>query len=382
MPPPAGDPGGYNNPGGTMPYDPNNPGGGYYNPGGDYNNPGGGYYNPGGGYNNPGGGYYNPGGGYNNPGDFFPEQPEFSYNLVAMPSDLFISIGQKQNVKIYAEKPANGAPIRKDVTKQCSWMVDDPSVAVVDNGKVTGVKKGDAVVTATWTDENGETLQVDINVNVQGEELEGISIMPDDMVLDLGKTKSFTVYAEYSNPNGPPKRKNITKDPGLTWVVDDPAVVAVDKGKVKALSSGEAAITFIYATAEGDEVECDLTVTVLKKVKKLTVDPKKLVFEEAGETDTVQLTAVYADGSTEDIDVLDTECFSTNPGCAYVNEDGDIEAYGPGSAKITFKYNGKSATLGVTVKGNGYYNNPGYNNPGYNNPGYNNPGYNNPGYNW
>ena len=144
-----------------------------------------------------------------------------------------------------------------------TWKSSDAAVATVDaNGKVTGVKAGEATITVT-TEDGGKTASCRVTVSDKEVKVTGITLAA--LAIYVGESKSITATVK---PDDATNKE-------LTWKSSDTAVATVDAtGKVTGKKTGSATIT---ATAQdGSGVSGSCTVTVLSPVKKVTVEPANL----------------------------------------------------------------------------------------------------------
>lgn len=118
------------------------------------------------------------------------------------------------------------------------WKTNKSSVATVDkSGKVTAIKHGTAIITAT-VDGVSKTCEIIV-------EQPQITLTPIN--LNLKVTDTYVIQATVSSGNTP------------VWSTSNPSVATVDKnGKVKALQKGRA---YIYALEDGIKVKTTVYVT-------------------------------------------------------------------------------------------------------------------------
>ena len=145
--------------------------------------------------------------------------------------------------------------------KKVTWKSSDAAVASVDaNGKVTGVKAGEATITVT-TEDGGKTAtcKVTVKPNLVSE------ITLAALAIYVGESKAITATVKPDDAT----------NKALTWTSSDETVATVDAtGKVTGKKIGTATIT---ATAQdGSGVSGSCTVTVLSAVKTVTVTPANL----------------------------------------------------------------------------------------------------------
>lgn len=134
--------------------------------------------------------------------------------------------------------------------KNVTWSSSDPTVATVDeNGKVTAVKAGNAVITATA---GGKKATCEVTVTSQPVPVTGISL--DDAEVSVGRTIQL-------KPKFTPAD---TTQRGVTWASSDETIATVDaNGNIKGLAEGTVSIT--VTSTENANVTATCTVTVTKK---------------------------------------------------------------------------------------------------------------------
>ena len=147
---------------------------------------------------------------------------------------LSLAVGESATL-IATVKPDDAA--HKTVT----WSSSDESVASVDNGKVTAIKSGKAIVTAKC---GGKTAECVVTVSVPVS-----SITLDKTALSLALGEFVTLIATV--------KPDDATDKTVVWYSSDESIAKVDNGKVTALKIGSATVT---ATAAGFSVSCKVTV--------------------------------------------------------------------------------------------------------------------------
>lgn len=199
---------------------------------------------------------------------------------------------------------------------------DNPGVAAVNGGKVTGVSPGTAVITATTY--NGLAAAATVTV------------VPAPTAVGLG-------YATLHMGVGEKLTLRPATNPGsyasFTYKSSKKSVVRVSAGGViKARKRGTATVT--VTTYNG--LRTRVKVKVYKAPSKLTLKPKSLAMEPGG---TYQLKAVVPKGSAAMVTFA-----SSDPGVVSVEPTGVLRAYRIGTATITaVTYNRKKATCKVIV---------------------------------
>lgn len=135
------------------------------------------------------------------------------------------------------------------LNKKVSWSIDNSSVATLtDDGSVTAVAEGDAVITVT-TAEGAKTATCKVTVAKPMVPVTGITLEPstlDMLVGDIAKLKANVLPADAT-----------VKD--VTWSSSNEDVVTVEDGILTAKTIGTSTIT--VTTAEGGmSATCDILV--------------------------------------------------------------------------------------------------------------------------
>ena len=219
--------------------------------------------------------------------------------------------------------------------REVRWSSRNPTLATVDeNGVVTGLKKGNAVIDAVAEDGSGVKGSITISVTKTAE------------AISLDKTETEVVVK--GNPVY--LRATIspadTSDKSVHWDTSDPEIATVENGKITGHKAGECTVT---ARSLSDP---DLTVTalvhVVQRVTKITFDSTRGTSLLVG-GDAAQLvwTVEPADATNKEV------TFSSNhPNIVSVDQEGVVIGHKRGAAMITAKATDKSGKAGqvrVTV---------------------------------
>lgn len=126
-----------------------------------------------------------------------------------------------------------------------TWTSSDQSIVTVDStGKVTAIKEGQAIITATTTD--GSNLSATCTVTVTNPITPVISLNKISDSLTTGQTDNLVVTTTPAAVQ-------------VTWTSSDPSIATVDStGKITAIKEGQASIT--ATTADGLKATCIVTV--------------------------------------------------------------------------------------------------------------------------
>ncbi len=200
----------------------------------------------------------------------------------------------------------------------------------MDNGKVTAIAPGTAVITASTS--NGLQASCSVTVTAKIIEAAGISLDVTEKTLTEGDT--FTITATID--------PETTTDKTVTWSSSNTEVATVDNGKVTAIAPGTATIT--ASTTNGLTAQCNVTVTAkIIEAAGISLDVTEKTLTEG---DTFIITATIDPETTTDKTVTWS---SSNTDVATV-ENGKVTAIAPGTAVITASTaNGLEASCSVTV---------------------------------
>ena len=216
--------------------------------------------------------------------------------------------------------------------KNVTWSSSNSEVATVDNGVVTAVSAGEAIITVT-TEDGAKTATCKVTVNApQTVPVTGVTL--DKTSLDL-KTGDNTTLTATVNPESA-----TNKD--VTWISDKPEIAAVKGGTVTAKAAGTAIIA--VTTIDGGKI-ATCTVTVIPK----TVQVSGIQVQGSA--------SVYVGGSTKlTATVTPTNATnqkvtwsSNNESVATVGTDGTVTAVSAGTATITVTTEDGQKTAACTV---------------------------------
>jgi len=206
------------------------------------------------------------------------------------------------------------------VLGEVQWSSNNESVATVENGKVTAVAPGTALITAAA---GGRAASCTVNVTAP---LTGIELDVQTAAMLTGETKELKVIA-----NEGAKAENIT------WTSSNTAVAGVKDGVVTALSVGEATIT---AVCGNYHATCKITVN--EPLTQITLNHTEALLEEGKE---IQLTAQPNEGAS-----MEGAVWTTSDDTVATVENGKVKAVASGTAVITVACGEISAVCTVTVK--------------------------------
>ena len=251
------------------------------------------------------------------------ETPLDSISLNKTETTIGVGSNEKLNVTYH--------PAETTDDKTATWESDNNAIATVDqNGNVTAVAPGDAVITATVGN-----LKASCTVHVTSKLL-SISINKSEVELAKGQTEQLSINY---NP------QNTTDSKEVTWESSNPEIATVDTntGLVTAIENGTTTIT---ATSAVDGVEpATCTINVSTKLQYIFFEGEVLTSMNRGEEETLTV-GYYPADTTDDKTVTWT---STDESVATV-VDGKITALKVGTTTIIANCNGKTVETTIEVK--------------------------------
>lgn len=134
------------------------------------------------------------------------------------------------------------------IEKKVKWTTSDATVAIVDNGIVTGIKVGTATITATTID--GSNLTASCLVNVVPVMVESISLSKSAVQLVLGNSERISAIVLPSNAT----------NKSIRWEVDNSSIASVNDGVITALGIGNTTIKAIANDGSGVYATCSVVV--------------------------------------------------------------------------------------------------------------------------
>lgn len=245
-------------------------------------------------------------------------------SIAVTPDNVVMTVGDKDTLSVgYVPENAEN--------KSVVWSSSDEAIVTVEEGVLTAVAAGDAVITA---DCDGVTDECTVTVNEKDIEVESVELNKTEAELVVGET--FRLEATVL----PEEASGLT----VTWSSSASEIVSVDdEGNVSALSEGKATIT---AEAGGVTATCDVTVSSASiPVESVTVSEESIEIK-IGETFT--LTATVLPENAEDKTVTWS---SSDNAIATVSDDGVVTDVAVGNATIVAAAGQRTAVCSVKVSG-------------------------------
>ncbi|MBO5468855.1 MAG: Ig-like domain-containing protein [Lachnospiraceae bacterium] len=211
---------------------------------------------------------------------------------------------------------------KEALNKNVVWKSLDKSVVTVDdNGMVQAVAPGTALVTCTAADGQGAKTSCIVTVVNPDEfiRVTEITVNPKTLSLQVGDVEAVSASVLPTN----------VSNKIVEWNSTDNNVVTIDNnGTVIAVGVGSASLICTATDGSGVTDKCDVTVskTLVAKIILSKISTTMYI----GDKDT--LTCEIIPSNAENMDV---EWESSNKNVATVDQQGNIEAVGLGTANIT-----------------------------------------------
>ncbi|MFP3388567.1 Ig domain-containing protein [Brevibacillus sp. SIMBA_040] len=265
-----------------------------------------------------------------------PISVEIAHRLEPSKTQVSLLLGNEQlkseTITLRAIFPDGGKD--EDVAAKAEWSSDNPDVADALKGKITAYGAGTATITAKYGTKTA-TIKVDVDTTQK------LEVTPQNMFLHVGKDQTVELKATYANGG----TATIVNDKA-EWSSDRESVAYYSNGKIFAVSSGEAVITAKYGN-KSIQVHVDVEVPRALDIVPAYLTMKSGETKTIGDANGVTVKATFANGTTETItDKL--EWSSDNADIVFAGGN-KISAYKAGTATLTAKYGGKTATLIVDV---------------------------------
>lgn len=234
---------------------------------------------------------------------------------------ITIGVGYSENLKYTLASGLNSSNI--------IWNSSNKSIVKIENGKVTGLSPGAAIITATIA---GQSSTCKVTVISNYIPTTGISLNKNSLTLTIGGSETLTKTIKPNNAT----------NQSVTWISSNRAVATVENGKIVAKKAGTAIIT---ASSSGYNATCKVIVVDNIKLNKITLDKTTLTIKEK-EQATLKVT--YTPSTATNKKVTWT---SSDSKIVKVDSNGKVTAVSPGNATITAKSadGGYTSVCKVTV---------------------------------
>ncbi|MGE5701641.1 MAG: Ig-like domain-containing protein [Clostridia bacterium] len=253
--------------------------------------------------------------------------------LKASEKAVLLQPNKSVSITVYAIY-SNGT--EEDITEDraVKYSTSSKTKATVTAGVIkAGKKEGTATITITYRGQ-----KVKIPVRISKLQVTEVELQPSTLKVAVEQEKQLQLTATLSNK----KTEDVTEL--ATWSSSDPAVATIDEnGKLTAIAQGTSIIIAKYG---GKSSEMTVEVSEAKQVKRLTVS-KRNVTVSVGKEQSIKLTAYFKDNSKEI--VTEQASWSSEDDMIVSVKNGVISGKAPGTVNIQATYQGKIATITVTV---------------------------------
>ena len=247
-----------------------------------------------------------------------PEITEQYHVLVTQPVKKVVITSESKNVAVGKTLQLGTTITPENATiQQVTWNSRNPKAATVDeNGLVTGVARGEALIEAKTVDGSNLTAQYYLNVT---QDVTGITIKEEEVIVQTRKNAPQLHVTLV--PQNASNRK-------VTWTSSDETIATVNGyGSVSGKKAGECIVT--CSSVSKPEISASIPVRVIQPVTDIQFStPAGLSFYigESRQLDWVVL--------PEDATIKDVTFKSRKPGIAVVDQNGIVTGIEKGQADI------------------------------------------------
>ena len=250
-----------------------------------------------------------------------PEITEQYHVLVTQPVRKVVITADAKNVAVGKTLQLGTTVTPENATiPQVTWSSRNPKAATVDeNGTVTGVARGEALIEAKTVDGTNLTAQYYLNVT---QDVTGIEIREEEVTVQT-KRNSPQLHVTLL-PQNASNRK-------VTWTSSDETVATVNMyGSVSGRKAGECIVT--CSSVSNPEISASIPVHVIQPVTDIQFrTPAGLSFY-IGESRQLEWMVLPEDASIQDVTFK-----SRKPKVAVVDQNGIVTGIAKGQADIEVK---------------------------------------------
>lgn len=239
-------------------------------------------------------------------------------SIVFEKEEIILESGAQENI-IFEYDLEEGSDISDII-----WETSDENIATVENGVITALEKGEAIITAKYKNASDS-----LKLTVWKDENK-LNILKESISLEIGD--SIILDCDYHLINN-----GIYED--IVWSSSDENIVTVENGKLIAVSQGNAIVTASY-----QDVTDNVEVIVLRENElNIRSDNISTILKE-GNFLQLEYDYYFNDNSTYE----DIIWSSSDENIATV-EGGKIVAHSEGIVTIQAKYKDVSSNINITV---------------------------------
>jgi hypothetical protein len=227
-----------------------------------------------------------------------------------------------------------------DITDQVAFSSSNVVAALVTtNGAVVCVSEGDATISGSYL---GLTVQVPVSVGASPPV--SLSVAPSAFTCEVGEMRGVQVLASFADGS----TTNVSTT--AAYSSSDSAIATAAQGQVSCIAEGSATIV---ATLSGKSDSVDVTVKQFNGQPGDLVDvriaPSAIACTVAESVD-ITVTAVYGDGSTEDVTRSSRTSYQTTDGTIALVSPGQVFCLANGQAMALATFDGVTGQSMVQVQ--------------------------------
>ncbi|MFC4100380.1 Ig-like domain-containing protein [Paenibacillus xanthanilyticus] len=247
--------------------------------------------------------------------------------LTSENTNLSLVIGKEADLPTI--KVINESGTEEDVTSKVTWKASSANL-LLNEPKMKGLVKSNVTLTASYL---GKSITFKVTIE---EEITKLYISASNVTLTIGRTKAFKVTGVYKSG------QTVTLSTKMNWSLNSETIAKVNSNTVKGLAEGTVTLTGTYQSKT-----ITATITVKPKLLKLIVSEKSFTMAP-GSAKTFKVTAQYDNGKS--VDVTQSAVWTSSKAATASVNDGTVVGLAKGATTIKAAYEGKTATIRVTIK--------------------------------
>ncbi|MGL5990139.1 MAG: Ig-like domain-containing protein [Plesiomonas sp.] len=257
-----------------------------------------------------------------------------------------IPIGLTQQIHATAEF-SDGST--QDITKEPAlfWSVNDDNIATIDStGLLTGIKRGNVIVTASGN-ANNQSFSQSIELRIDSKIVTSLLIAPEHASIPAGLTQQMVATAIFSDQS----ELNVTASPAISWSVNDSSLATINNmGKVSTIRKGDVIITASGIVNNIPFNKQTLLTITPEKITHFSLTPENKT-SAANYSINYQIIAHFTNGTNTIVNNNNAKWKSLSPNLANFSTPGHLVLISPGINKITadINYNGENSVLSTQV---------------------------------
>jgi uncharacterized protein YjdB len=267
-------------------------------------------------------------------------------SIEVVPSEMSLLIGSSETIESITAHYDNEttAVIEIDSADIISYSSDAEKIATIsDLGVVTGVDRGTAVITVSYTE--GEIIVTDtIDVTVPAN-LSYIIVTPEFMIIYEGNSQSITSIKAYYVGSTTPVDIALNE---VSYISNSPVIVTVNSsGLITGQSASTDIATITVSYTEGSITKTDTIYVTVEELPaildSISAFPSPMTLVEGESENIVTIRVYYSNGSSVDIEGADLTSEnirydSSNELVAAVDTSGVVTGISAGTAIIAVSY--------------------------------------------